>query len=63
MKLKDITGHQLVSLVKPYNGLHVGLQGLILSANNEKALVLLKNRSKTIEQVPLEILIGILESE
>lgn len=63
MKLKDIHGHQLVALVRPYNGLHQGLQGLLITANKEKALVLLKNRSKTIEQIPLEILIGILESE
>ncbi|AND75368.1 hypothetical protein FDH01_gp254 [Acinetobacter phage vB_AbaM_ME3] len=59
MKLKDIYGHQLVALVRPYNGLHKGLQGLLITANQEKALVVLKNRSKTIEQIPIEFLIGI----
>lgn len=61
MKRKDASCHQVVALVKPYKGLHVGLQGLLLLADSEKALVVLKNRSKTIEQVPLNCLIGVLE--
>lgn len=60
MKLKDIHNHQLVALIHPYNGLHRGLQGLLITANGEKALVVLKNRSKTIEQIPIKFLIGII---
>lgn len=63
MKLKDVYYNQLIAIVIPYRGLHIGLKGNILGTQNEcsKLIVQFRNRSKTIEAIPLINVIGIVD--
>lgn len=53
MKVEDLHGGQLVSIVIPYNGLKKGLKGTVLGyyPEEEKVLLELFNRQKTQEKV------------
>ena len=65
MKVKDLHGGQLVSIVIPYNGLKKGLKGTVLGYYQEEEKVLLElfNRQKTQEKVPVRNLIGVIHNE
>ena len=65
MKVKDLHGGQLVSIVIPYNGLKKGLKGTVLEYYQEEEKVLLElfNRQKTQEKVPVRNLIGVIHNE
>lgn len=63
MKLEDLSDGQTVALIKSYNYLDVGLTGTVLgfSKKRQMALVLLDNKWRTEEYIPLPCLIGILQ--
>lgn len=65
MKVEDLHGGQLVSIVIPYNGLKKGLKGTVLGYYQEEEKVLLElfNRQKTQEKVPVRNLIGVIHNE
>lgn len=65
MKVEDLHGGQLVSIVIPYNGLKKGLKGLVLGyhSDEEKVLVELFNLQKTQEKVPIRNLIGVIYND
>ena len=65
MKVEDLHGGQLVSIVIPYNGLNKGLKGTVLGyyPEEEKVLLELFNRQKTQEKVPIRNLIGVIHND
>ena len=62
MHVCDLKDGQLVAIIRPYQGLHKGLRGIVLgySRKRDKALVKLFNKQRTEEYVPLDSLIGVL---
>jgi len=62
MQVQDLKDGQLVAVIKPYQGLHKGLKGVVLgfSRKQQKVLVKLFNKGRTEEYVPISHLIGVL---
>lgn len=62
MNVQDLKDGQLVAVIKPHDGLHKGLKGIVLgySTGRNKALIKLFNNGRTEEYIPLANLIGVL---
>ena len=62
MQVQDLKDGQLIAIIRPYQGLHKGLKGIVLgySRKREKVLVKLFNKGRTEEYVPLSYIIGVL---
>lgn len=62
MQVRDLKDGQLIAIIRPYQGLHKGLKGIVLgySRKQEKVLVKLFNKGRTEEYVPLSHIIGVL---
>lgn len=65
MKSEDLHGGQTIAVVVPYNGLQVGLKGIVLGyyQSEDKALVQFFNKQQTEEKIPLKNIIGVLYDE